>query len=256
MAIVRTETSDDVVLQMQGVTVRFGEVHAVRDVDLTIGPGERFSVIGPNGAGKTTLFRTIVGEVRPDTGSVHLFRRDVTTSSVQRRARLGLGRTYQVSTLFGTLTVEENVALAVLGQGKGRLSILRPVRFRGDLGDRVGQALVSAGLERRRHDRADGLSHGEQRQLELAIGVATDPKLLLLDEPAAGLSAAERAMMRELIADLPTTMALVLVEHDMTIALEVAERVLVLNNGEEVATGPPDEIRANEAVRSIYLRDE
>jgi len=236
--------------------VRFGGVAALQGVDLAIGAGERWSIIGPNGAGKTTLFRTIAGEVRATSGRISLFGTDVRRLSVQRRARLGLGRTYQVSNLFATLTVEENVALAALGTAPGRLAPWKPVRFSGDLGDRVDHALEAAGLLARRGHTAGGLSHGEQRQLELAIGVASRPAILLLDEPAAGLSAGERALMRALIAGLPAEMAVALVEHDMSIALELVDRVLVLDNGRPVAVGTPEEIRASDIVRAIYLRDE
>ena len=192
------------VLRLEGVSRRFGGLVAVDGVSLTLGPRRRLAVIGPNGAGKTTLFRLIAGDVPPSQGRIFLFGREVTRLPAHRRARLGLSRTFQVSNLFAGLSVLDNVRLAAqAGQpGRWRLGPVRP-------GDRVGlaamEALERAGIAARAGDRVAELSHGEQRQLEVALALATLPRLLLLDEPAAGLSAGERSRLRELLGSLCPT---------------------------------------------------
>ena len=248
--------ADDVALNLDGVTVRFGGVVAVDDVSMTVRAGERRAVIGPNGAGKTTLFRTVSGEVLPNDGRIELFGRDITRRPPNRRAHLGIGRTYQVTNLFLSMTVEENVTVAAHGLSGRRFWSWWPVRLTGELGERVDRALEQVDLTNRRHRTVSELSHGEQRQLELAMGLAGNPRVLLLDEPAAGLSASERVLMRNLILGLPDDLALVLIEHDMDLALRLVEWVTVLDNGRQIADGPPDEIRDNEEVQAVYLRSE
>jgi branched-chain amino acid transport system ATP-binding protein len=243
-------------LTLDGVTVRFGGVLAVDDVSMTVRAGERRAVIGPNGAGKTTLFRTVSGEILPNAGRVELFGRDITRKAPNRRAHLGVGRTYQVTNLFPNLSVIDNVAVAAHGQSRQRYYSWRPVRLRGDIGERVDWALEQVDLTDRRDRRVSELSHGEQRQLELAMGLAGQPRLLLLDEPAAGLSASERVLMRDLIVALPDDLSLILIEHDMDLALRLVDWVTVLDNGRQIADGPPDEIRENETVQAVYLRSE
>ena len=244
----------DPALRLDGVHVIFGGVHAVDDVSLEISRGDRMAVIGPNGAGKTTLFRAISGEVAPTRGRVELLGRDVTSMSAHRRAHRGLGRTYQVTNLFPALTVEENVAIAAIGTKRKRFRSWSPVRLDKDTDGAVTDALERVDLADRRTRRVDELSHGEQRQLELALGLAGAPKVLLLDEPAAGLSASEREHMRQLISGLPDDLTIVLIEHDMGLALDLVQRVVCLENGRMLAVGSPEEIRENEDVQAVYLR--
>ncbi len=232
---------------------RYGGVQAVDGISLTLAPGERMGVIGPNGAGKTTLFKMIAGDVTPTTGSIELFGRDVTRLSTARRARLGVGRTFQVSNLFRDMSVLDNVRVAARG-GSAKARVFW--RTQG-LGDEVSRAsmrmLESVGLDGRRDDTVSDLSHGEQRQLEIAMALVTEPRLLLLDEPAAGLSAAERTTLRALIEDLPRTLPILLIEHDMTLALGLTDRVMCMENGRHIVTGTPDEVREHPVVKEIYL---
>jgi branched-chain amino acid transport system ATP-binding protein len=241
------------VLRLEGVSRRFGGLVAVDGVSLTLGPRRRLAVIGPNGAGKTTLFRLIAGDVPLSQGRIFLFGREVTRLPAHRRARLGLSRTFQVSNLFAGLSVLDNVRLAAQAGQPGRWRRLGPVRP----GDRVGlaamEALERAGIAARAGDRVAELSHGEQRQLEVALALATSPKLLLLDEPAAGLSAGERSRLRELLGSLPDSLPLLLIEHDMTLALSLADEVLCLHNGRPIALGPPDRVRGDPTVQAVYL---
>ena len=241
------------VLRLEGVSRRFGGLVAVDGVSLTLGPRRRLAVIGPNGAGKTTLFRLIAGDVPPSQGRIFLFGREVTRLPAHRRARLGLSRTFQVSNLFAGLSVLDNVRLAAQAGQPGYWRRLGPVRP----GDRVGlaamEALERAGIAARAGDRVAELSHGEQRQLEVALALATSPKLLLLDEPAAGLSAGERSRLRELLGSLPDSLPLLLIEHDMTLALSLADEVLCLHNGRPIALGPPDRVRGDPTVQAVYL---
>lgn len=225
-------------------------------MSLRVEEGQRWAVIGPNGAGKTTLFRTISGEIRPTGGRVELFGDDMTRAAPYRKAQRGVGRTYQVTDLFDALTVESNLIVATQAVTKTRFRFWSPVRMSGELDEAITSVLAAVGLANRRHNVVTELSHGEQRQLEIAMALASNPKLLLLDEPAAGLSAAERKEMKELVAGLPSDLSVVLIEHDMTIALELAERVLVLDNGDMIAEGTPDEIRNNQQVQDVYLRYE
>ncbi|GIU93112.1 MAG: ABC transporter ATP-binding protein [Acidimicrobiia bacterium] len=246
----------DRVLHVENVKVRFGGVTAVNGVSFEVEEGARWAVIGPNGAGKTTLFRTICGEVYPTDGRVHLFGRDVTRKPAHSRAQMGLGRTFQVTNLFPNLTVEENLAIAAQARSKRRFVSWAPLRIRGELAERIESALSRVGLSERRLATVAELSHGEQRQMEIAMALANAPRVLLLDEPAAGLSAAERSVVRQLIEELPRDLSIVLIEHDMDIALELVDRVLVLDNGNPIAEGTPDEIRLDPKVQDVYLRDE
>jgi branched-chain amino acid transport system ATP-binding protein len=225
-------------------------------VSLEVRAGEILGVIGPNGAGKTTLFRVISGEHVPSAGKVRLFGSDLTKAPPYRRAQRGLGRTYQVTELFMGLTVQENVLLAAQGLSRVRFRSWWPVRLRGELAERVDSALEQLRLTKVRARLVSELSHGEQRQLELAVALAGQPSVLLLDEPAAGLSASERMLMRMLIDGLPKDLTIVLIEHDMSLALELAERVLALDNGKPIAEGTPAEIRDNEQVQAVYLRSD
>jgi branched-chain amino acid transport system ATP-binding protein len=240
------------ILQLRGIGRRFGGVVAVRDVDLTVGAGERRAILGPNGAGKTTLFNLISGEFPPSAGTVELFGRDVTRAPGRSRARMGLSRTFQTSRLFGGLTVEDNLYLAVLGVGEGHL---RPVRTKADaeLRDRARAMAERVGLADRLGVLVAELSHGEQRQLEVGMARVSEPKLMMLDEPAAGLSRAERVKLTELLLSLDPAITLILIEHDMDVALRVAEWVTMMHDGRVIVEGTPDDIRADETVHALYL---
>lgn len=246
----------DPILFVDDVTVEFGGVTALDGVSLEVGTGERWAVIGPNGAGKTTLFRAIMGEVYPTFGRVHLFGSDVSHVPPHRKAQKGLGRTFQITNLFQALTVEENLVIAAQARTRSRFVSWRPRRVRGWIDERISSALDQVGLHGHRDRPVSEMSHGEQRQLEIAMALAGEPRLMLLDEPAAGLSAAERRIMRGLISSLPEELPIVLIEHDMNIALELAERVLVLDNGRRIAEGSPEEIRNNQQVQDVYLKSE
>jgi branched-chain amino acid transport system ATP-binding protein len=232
---------------------RYGGVQAVTGISLTMGAGERIGVIGPNGAGKTTLFKMIAGDIPPTTGTVELFGRDVTKIGTARRARMGVGRTFQVSNLFREMSVLDNVRVAARGGTAKARVFWRPQLVSDEISKRSVAALESVGLEDRRDDPVSNLSHGEQRQLEIAMALVGQPNMLLLDEPAAGLSAAERTTLRSLIAGLPRTLSILLIEHDMSLALGLTDRVMCLENGRHVVTGTPDEVREHETVKTIYL---
>ena len=240
-------------LELAGVTKAFGGLVAVADVSLRVAERERRAVIGPNGAGKTTLFHLVSGELPVSQGHVRLFGEDVTHLSPPRRVGRGLRRTYQITNVFPALTVADNVTLAALGLARRKFDLLWPVPRRGALGERVERALADVDLAAKAHVRARELSHGEQRQLELALALVGEPRVLLLDEPAAGLSAAERAHMAALVRNLPATLTLVIIEHDMDLVLGLVDRVTCLHNGRVVADESPATIRHNQTVQEIYL---
>lgn len=231
----------------------YGGVQAVAGISLTMRAGERIGVIGPNGAGKTTLFKMLAGDVAPTTGSVELFGKDVTKVGTARRAKMGVGRTFQVSNLFREMSVLDNARVAARG-GTARARVFwLPQRANDDASRQARAALESVGLTRRLNDTVADLSHGEQRQLEIAMALVTEPKILLLDEPAAGLSSSERATLKSLIEELPRTLPILLIEHDMSLALGLTDRVMCIENGRHVVTGTPEEVRDNETVKEIYL---
>jgi branched-chain amino acid transport system ATP-binding protein len=240
-------------LELQGVSRDYGGVHAVVDVSLTVPERERRALIGPNGAGKTTLFKLISGEVPVSKGTIRVFGRDVTHLPAHKRVACGLGRTYQITNVFPALSVQDNVTLAALGLSPRKFQALLPVPRRGVHRDRVDKALLDVGLADRAHLAVRELSHGEQRQLELALALAVQPRVLLLDEPAAGLSAAERGKMAELVHGLAPELTLVIIEHDMDLVLELVERVTCLHNGRIVADEKPTTLRDNKTVQEIYL---
>jgi branched-chain amino acid transport system ATP-binding protein len=240
------------ILRLRGIGRRFGGVHAVKEVDLEIRPGERRAILGPNGAGKTTLFNVISGEFPPTGGSIELFGRDVTVQPARKRARLGLSRTFQTSKLFLGLSVEDNLYVAVLGVRQGHL---RPVRSGKDseMRERARAMAEAVGLGDRLESLVGELSHGEQRQLEVGMARVVEPRLMMLDEPAAGLSRAERLSLTELLLQLDPGITLILIEHDMDVALRVAEWVTMMHEGRVIAEGTPAEIRGNKLVHDLYL---
>ena len=240
------------ILRLRGVGRRFGGVHAVRDVDLEVRPGERRAILGPNGAGKTTLFNLISGEFAPTTGTVELFGADVTRMPARRRARMGLSRTFQTSRLFLGLSVEDNLYLAVLGVHDGHFRLVKN-REDSEMREKARAMAEAIGLVEQLDILVSELSHGEQRQLEVAMARVPEPKLMMLDEPASGLSRGERVALTDLLLALDPSVTLILIEHDMDVALRVAERVTMMHDGRVIVEGTPDEIRANETVHDLYL---
>jgi len=224
----------------------------VRDVDLDVAHGERRAILGPNGAGKTTLFNLIAGDFQPTSGTIDLMGTDVTNLPARKRPTLGVARTYQKSRLFPVLSVEDNLYLAILGRDGGRLRPLRSAHER-EQRERARAAAERVWLADSLGLLVGSLSHGQQRQLEVGMASATDPKLMMLDEPASGLSRGERERLTELLLSLPADVTLLLIEHDMDIALRVASYVTMMHDGQKIVEGTPDEIRDNQVVHDIYL---
>ena len=247
-----TRTTNGSALRVSGLSKRFGGVLAVANVDLDVGYGQRVSVIGPNGAGKSTFFNLIAGEHKPTGGAIQLFDRDVTQTSIQSRAHAGLARTFQTSRLFNGMTVYDNLYVSLCGMPRS-VNILRHSDRDRDRRARCVELAEKVGLQNALATEVAELSHGEQRQLEVAMALGADPKLLMLDEPAAGLSPNERVSLTNLLQGMSKDITLLLIEHDMDIALEVGERVVVMADGEKVLEGTPEEVRASEMVREIYL---
>jgi branched-chain amino acid transport system ATP-binding protein len=240
-------------LELEGVAVAFGALRAVDGVSLAVASGERRAIIGPNGAGKTTLFNVIAGDLPVTEGAVRLDGRNVTRIGTHRRAALGVGRTFQITTLFMGLSVEENVRLAVRGLSRRKFAMFSSGAPDSDEAGRVERVLERSRLANARARLTRTLSYGQQRELELALALAGRPRLLLLDEPAAGLSPAERVTMAELIRALPRELTVVLIEHDMELALGLADHVTCLHYGQVLAEGPPEAMRANQTVQEVYL---
>jgi branched-chain amino acid transport system ATP-binding protein len=240
-------------LLVTSVSKSFGGVHAVRSADLVVPVGERHALIGPNGAGKTTLFNVIAGEMPADEGKIEIFGVDITKKSVQERARLGLGRTYQISQLFLELTVEENLFLAGGANRKIEFHIVKPWRDYDEIRGWAHQVAEQVGLADHLDQKVSEISHGLQRQLEVGMAIAMRPRLIMLDEPAAGLSPSERVILTGLIKDLPEDVTLILIEHDMEVVLDIAEKITVLHRGSVIAEGTPTEIKQNHLVQDVYL---
>jgi branched-chain amino acid transport system ATP-binding protein len=240
-------------LRVERLSKRFGALAAVADVSFDLVSGECHAVIGPNGAGKTTLLALIAGELLPDAGRVSLAGRDVTRLKVSRRALLGMGRTFQITQLCAEFSARRNVMLAVEARVGTPFHFLRRADGLATLVARADAALVTAGLAERAHVPAGLLSHGEQRQLELAVAMAARPRVLLLDEPTAGLGPAETAEMAARLAALKGKVAMLLVEHDMDTVFRLADRITVMAEGRVIASGAPEAIRADRAVREAYL---
>lgn len=236
-----------------GLSKSFGGVHAVRSASLAVPAGERRALIGPNGAGKTTLFNLITGVMKPDEGKIEMYGVDITRKSKQVRSRLGLGRTYQISQLLLDLSVEENLYLA--GKAKKQLDfqLFKPWRKHYEERAWAQQVAEQVGLGSYLDKKVAEISHGLQRQLEVGMAVAMRPRLIMLDEPAAGLSPSERLILTGLIKELPEEVTLILIEHDMEVVLDIADQITVLNRGAVIAEGTPQEIRQNEEVQSVYL---
>jgi branched-chain amino acid transport system ATP-binding protein len=240
-------------VEVLALTKDFGGLRAVDRVSLAVPAGERRVLIGPNGAGKTTLFHCITGTLRPSTGRVLVFGRDVTHLAEHRRTALGLGRTFQISNVFTELPLLDNLVLACLGTDRRRWVLHRPLTAYPDLVERAVQTLERIGLAHRAEEAVARLSYGERRQLEMGLALAARPRALLLDEPCAGLAPAERLRLARLIAALPRELTVLMIEHDMDVALSLADRVTVLHRGRVVVEDTPDAIQRNPAVREVYF---
>jgi branched-chain amino acid transport system ATP-binding protein len=239
-------------LELRDVSKRFGSLEALGGIAMRVAPGERRAVLGSNGAGKTTLFNCITGDFLPSTGSIRFFGEDVTAFPAQERIRRGLRRTYQISLLFAGLSVIDNVYLACRGVSRGRFSFRR-VR-RSDALMQTAEDLVRAvHLDEVMQVRVSDLSHGQQRQLEIAMALSGAPRFILFDEPAAGLSPTERADLVTLLTGLPDHIGFIIIEHDMDVALRVAERVTMMHNGRIFKEGRPAEIEDDPEVQALYL---
>jgi branched-chain amino acid transport system ATP-binding protein len=240
-------------LSLKKIGKNFAALQVLKDVELDVEPGERRAIIGPNGAGKTTLFNLISGELKPSEGRIVFDERDVTGIPPDQMCRLGLARTFQKNNLFLDLVTEENVRLAVQAHQRRSHHWFRPWWAFDDVNGRTHEVLEQAGLWGRRADLVRNLSYGEQRQLEMAIALAGRPKLLLLDEPTAGMSAAEATSSVATIANLPRDLTLLIIEHNMDTIFAIADRITVLDHGQVLAEGTPEHVRTDPQVRSVYL---
>ena len=243
-------------LEVNGLVKRFGGLAATDGVDLTVESGEVHAVIGPNGAGKTTLINQLTGEIAPDAGSIRFDGREIAHEPVYRRALLGLGRSYQITSVFPEFSVLANVTLAVLAHAGHSFRFVRPLASERDLAERAREALTEVGLVAKADAIVASLAHGERRQLEVAMTLASRPKLLLLDEPMAGMSLAESERMVALLSTLKRRYGILLVEHDMDAVWKLADRISVLVYGRVIACGDPASIRENAEVRAAYLGDQ
>ncbi len=240
-------------LKVNEVTKNFGGVQAVNNVSISVNSGERYAVIGPNGAGKSTFFNLISGELPVTNGQIWLDGQDITSLKANECANLGIGRTFQRNNLFLGMTALENVRIAVQHKYGITRHIFRPISTFHEVAEVSEQVLAQVGLGDIRDRKVSELAYGQQRALEIALALATQPKILLLDEPTAGMSPAETTDMVKLIQTLPRTLTMMIVEHDMDVIFNIADRITVLHYGEVIATGTPDEVRHNPTVREIYL---
>jgi branched-chain amino acid transport system ATP-binding protein len=240
-------------LDIQNLFKKFGGLPATRHVTLRVEVGERRLILGPNGAGKTTLFNQITGDIAPTSGSIRLFGLEITGLPPSRRAHLGIARTYQIITLFQKDTLEHNVMLALLGLSRRRYDMVRPLASMPQMRERAQRALARVALDHVAQRKVSDLSYGEKRRLEIALALAQEPKLLLLDEPMAGLSTEERTTIRNLIAAIPRTTTLVMIEHDMDSALSLVDKVTLLHYGQVLVDGDRETVVANPQTREVYL---
>ncbi len=240
-------------LELRAVSKQFGGLHAVEGVSLRLAPGERKGILGPNGAGKTTLFNLITGVLPVTSGEILLFGQNITNWPVHRRVALGMARTYQVTSLFPRLSVLDNVILAVQGLRKMKMVMLRPLSHYTEVFDKAERLLRQANFWEIRDQEVRNLSHGEQRQLEIVLGLACDPKVFLLDEPSAGLATGESHEMARFLNSLDTEIAILIIEHDLDVLFNVVSYISVLHYGELLAEGPNEDIRNNPQVQEIYL---
>ncbi len=241
------------ILRTDALTMRFGGLTAVNDVSVTVPRGEVRAIIGPNGAGKSTLFNCVTGVLRPTSGRIFLNGENVAGLPPHRISHKGLARSYQITNILLGATVLENVRIAAQSRHHG-WSLFRHHRHFADLIDRAREVLRSVNLRDKEDELAANLSHGEQRNLEIAIALATEPQLLCLDEPTAGMSVSETHATMELVRQIAKNLTILIVEHDMEVVMNLADRVTVLHYGEVLAEGTPDEIQANPRVQEVYLK--
>lgn len=244
---------EKLILEVTSLCVEFGSFKAVNNVSMKVHAGDKIAILGPNGAGKTSLFNAITGMTLPTQGAVSMGGVVITRASPNRRAELGIARTFQITNLFFGLTVEENLLLAARGLQRRKFSLFSSANLPTSEETLVESVLERCHLLSKRHWLVKEISYGEQRQLELAMSLTSSPKVLLLDEPAAGLSPAERVVMSEVIKSLPKELAIVLIEHDIDLALNLVDRVICMYQGGVLVEGKPDEIRGNKKVQEIYL---
>lgn len=247
-----SDLSSTPMLALSGVGRRFGALTALDDVSISLRQGERRAIIGTNGAGKTTLFNTISGDFPPTSGTIMLGGVDVTHLPPAERIRMGLRRTYQTPLLLNDLTVGENLYVAVRGIQPGRLKLWRDAHHQRDL-DEVHALARRTGVDELLDQRSRELSHGQRRQVEIAMALAGTPRVLMLDEPAAGLSQGERVELANLLRDMPADLTIMLIEHDMELALGFAQMVTVLHYGKVICEGPPDVVAADQQVHDLYM---
>jgi branched-chain amino acid transport system ATP-binding protein len=240
-------------LELSSLSRSFGGVPALRDVSLSVAEGERRLLLGPNGAGKTTLFNLVTGDLALGAGTIRLFGRDISRMRPHRRVHLGLARTYQVITLFPRDTLAHNVELALLGRSRRRWNPFVELSRQRELRERARAALERVGLGPAAEKRLGAASYGEQRRVEIAMALAQEPRLLLLDEPFAGLSSEERRDVKEQLLAIPRRVTVIMIEHDLDVALSFAERVTVLHHGQAIADGTRAQVVADRRVQEVYL---
>ena len=246
-------TAQTTALAISGLCKSFDGLRVTADVNLAVAPGERRLIIGPNGAGKTTLFNLITGEITPDSGSIHLFGRDITKTPSRRRPHLGMARTYQIITLFARDTILRNVTLALLGLSELRWNPFIDIERQHHLVEQAHAALARVGLTQIADRPLAQTSYGERRRVEIAMALAQNPKVLLLDEPFAGLSIDERRDVQQLLLAIPRDVTIVMIEHNMDVALEFAESITLLHFGEVIVEGTRAEVVADPRTREVYL---
>ncbi len=243
-------------LVVENLSKRFRGLQALVNVSFSVGEGERIVIIGPNGAGKTTLFNLISGELSPTEGRIYVFGKNVTRMPSHRRAHLGLARTFQMTNLFYNLTLYENVLLAILGMSPVRLYIHRSVDVFKEITAKAHKLIVEHGLKENEDSLVRNVSYGVQRQVEVIMALATNAKILLFDEPTAGLSPAETSVLTSMLLSLGANMTLLIIEHDMDFAFRLAQHLIVLHHGTIITEGSPQQIKTDPKIKDIYLGEE
>ncbi len=240
-------------MRVKHLSKNFGGLHAVSQVSFSIQVGECLAIIGPNGAGKTTLFNLLNGQLSPSNGSVYFFGKEITNMAIHRRAHLGLARTFQLTSLFPDLPVLYNVFMALHGTKPSRFEVFRRTTFYDRLMSKARELLFSVDLWEKRNEPAKAISYGEQRKLEIVLGLASEPRMLLLDEPSAGLTADEGNDIIDMLRNLGSKMTVIFVDHDMDLVFGLADRIIVLHNGKVIAEGTPEFVQENSKVKEIYM---
>lgn len=240
-------------LRVEKICKSFKTLQVLNNVSLDAQPGERHVIIGPNGAGKTSLFNAITNQFPIDSGKIYLEDREINKLSSHHLVHLGMSRTFQKNNLFGDLTTEENIHLALVAKKRYRFNVFSPLVKRSDIRQETEEILQQWNLSDRRQMKVKNLSYGEQRLLEVLLALASKPKILLLDEPTSGMSPAETQKTSEMIQKLPRSINLLVIEHDMEVVFAIADRITVLHHGEVILSGPPEKVRNNEMVKEIYF---